>query len=83
MALILVDVQRGFLTGPAAVPGAAGLTDLLTTRGVTRLVLAGLLSEMCVSATARGALARGLQVVLPHPRRHLVSLDSVKFAGGR
>ena len=41
------------------------LADLLAERAVTRVVLVGLQSEMCVAATARGALARGLQVVLP------------------
>lgn len=33
---------------------------------VSRLAIAGLLSEMCVSATARTALERGFGVVLPH-----------------
>lgn len=129
-ALIIVDVQVGFVTGSGAVPGAeplvacvAGLlawarragslvvhlqndgppgaidepgtpgwalrltpqpdepvirkahddgfrdTDLgrvLARRGVGRLAVAGLLSEMCVSATARAALDRGLEVVVPH-----------------
>ena len=128
-ALIIVDVQVGFVTGSGAVPGAeplvacvAGLlawarragslvvhlqndgppgaidepgtpgwalrltpqpdepvirkahddgfrdTDLgrvLARRGVGRLAVAGLLSEMCVSATARAALDRGLEVVVP------------------
>lgn len=41
------------------------LASLLEDRGVTRLVVVGVQSEMCVAATARGALARGLQVVLP------------------
>jgi nicotinamidase-related amidase len=40
------------------------LADLLTRCGVTRLAVAGLLSEMCVSATVRGAVARGLHVTL-------------------
>jgi len=42
-----------------------GLADLLAERDVDRLVLAGIQSEMCVAATARGALTRGLAVVLP------------------
>ncbi|HEY1616395.1 MAG TPA: isochorismatase family protein [Streptosporangiaceae bacterium] len=42
------------------------LDALLADRRVRRLVIAGLLSEMCVSATARAALRRGYQVVLPH-----------------
>lgn len=44
-------------------------TDLghtLITRRVGRLAVAGLLSEMCVSATARTALEAGFGVVLPH-----------------
>ena len=32
---------------------------------VTRLCLVGIQSEMCVAATARGAMARGFTVVLP------------------
>jgi nicotinamidase-related amidase len=48
--------------------GFAG-TDLgpvLARHQVSRIAIAGLLSEMCVSATARTALERGYQVVLPH-----------------
>lgn len=43
-------------------------TDLgcmLDRRGVTSVVVAGLLSEMCVATTARSAMTRGLNVVLP------------------
>jgi nicotinamidase-related amidase len=42
-----------------------GLAELLAERDIGRLVVVGIQSEMCVSATARGALARGLHVVLP------------------
>jgi streptothricin hydrolase len=42
------------------------LAPLLAGHGVSRLVVCGVLSEFCVSATARGALDRGLGVVLPH-----------------
>ncbi|WP_052230568.1 cysteine hydrolase family protein [Streptomyces sp. CT34] len=42
------------------------LDELLTGAGVRELVLCGVLSEMCVSATARTALRRGYRVVLPH-----------------
>lgn len=129
-ALLIVDVQVGFVTGSGAVPGAeplvacvagllaqarragslvvhlqndgppgaidepgapgwplyltpqpdepvirkayddgfrdTGLGRVLAGRGVGRLAIAGLLSEMCVSATARAALDRGLEVVVPH-----------------
>lgn len=41
-----------------------GLGDLLAGHDV--VALGGLQSEMCVAATARAALARGLDVVLPH-----------------
>ncbi|MFE7133805.1 isochorismatase family protein [Streptomyces sp. NPDC057638] len=142
-ALILVDVQRAFLTGADAVPAApallpvlAGLLDsarsagavvvhlrndgepgaadepgipgwelalpvregpdehvmakadddgftgtglgaLLERRGVGRVVVAGVLSEMCVSATAFGALERGLAVVLPHDAHGTYGLDDL------
>lgn len=42
------------------------LGDLLHDLQVKSLVLCGLMSEMCVQATARTALARGYRVVLPH-----------------
>jgi streptothricin hydrolase len=42
------------------------LADLLAERGVRGLAVCGVLSEMCVSATARAALAIGYHVVLPH-----------------
>ena len=42
-----------------------GLQDLLRSAGVRTVVIGGLQSEMCVAATARGALARSFSVVLP------------------
>lgn len=42
------------------------LAEVLAQHGVARMAVAGLLSEMCVSATVRGALGRGLHVVLVH-----------------
>ncbi|GGW24386.1 isochorismatase family protein [Streptomyces xantholiticus] len=42
------------------------LGSLLTDAGVEALAVCGLMSEMCVQATARTALARGYRVVLPH-----------------
>jgi nicotinamidase-related amidase len=42
------------------------LGDLLTGAGVRSLAVCGVLSEMCVSATARTALEHGYRVVLPH-----------------
>lgn len=42
------------------------LLDVLRSRAVTCLSICGLLSEMCVAATARSALALGFEVVLAH-----------------
>ena len=41
------------------------LEDLLRVAGSARPCLVGIQSEMCVAGTARGAMARGLTVVLP------------------
>lgn len=43
-----------------------GLHTLLDELGVRHLALGGLLSEMCLAATARAALRRGFEVLLPH-----------------
>jgi nicotinamidase-related amidase len=40
------------------------LEELLTGAGVRTVSICGLMSEMCVAATARGAMRRGLTVVL-------------------
>ncbi len=45
---------------------ATSLGKLLVSAGVRSLALCGVMSEMCVHATARTALARGYRVVLPH-----------------
>jgi nicotinamidase-related amidase len=42
------------------------LGTLLESHAVKRLAICGLMSEMCVAATARTALARSYGVVLPH-----------------
>lgn len=42
-----------------------GLIDVLLERHAETVVIGGVQSEMCVAATARGALTRGLSVVLP------------------
>ncbi|WP_327237761.1 cysteine hydrolase [Streptomyces sp. NBC_01317] len=42
------------------------LGGLLTEAGVRTLAVCGVMSEMCVLATARTALALGYRVVLPH-----------------
>ncbi|MEV3933008.1 MULTISPECIES: cysteine hydrolase family protein [unclassified Streptomyces] len=42
------------------------LEELLTASGVRSLAVCGLMSEMCVQATARTAVALGYRVVLPY-----------------
>lgn len=42
------------------------LADILERHGVKRICICGVMSEMCVAATARTALVRGLGVVMPH-----------------
>jgi streptothricin hydrolase len=42
------------------------LGDILAASRIRRLAITGVMSEMCVSATARTAIGRGLDVVLPH-----------------
>ena len=42
------------------------LQELLVASGVQTVALCGVLSEMCVAATARAAMQRGYDVVLPH-----------------
>jgi streptothricin hydrolase len=140
-AVIVVDMQRGLLTGPEAVADAAALTarveelirratdagalvvqlqndgasgqvdepgkpgwelalsggtvirkstddgfadtplaELLAHRQVRRMALCGVLSEMCVSATARSALARGFRVVLPRDGHRTYDLDDIPAA---
>jgi nicotinamidase-related amidase len=56
------------------------LADLLARYRVTRLAVAGLLSEMCVSATVRGALARGLHVTLVRDAHATYDLEEIPAA---
>jgi nicotinamidase-related amidase len=60
--------------------GFAGtrLGDLLA--GVQRVAICGVLSEMCVSATARTALARGFTVVLPRDGHGTYDLEDIPAA---
>lgn len=53
------------------------LEMLLRDAGVRRLAVAGLLSEMCVSATIRGAFARGFQVVLVRGGHATYDVDDI------
>lgn len=45
---------------------ATSLGDVLTGAGVRAVAVCGVMSEMCVQATARTALERGYRVVVPH-----------------
>jgi nicotinamidase-related amidase len=71
-----VVVRKGEDDGFAGTP----LGELLESRGVRRIAICGLLSEMCVSATTRSALARGYQVVLPHDGHGTYDLDDIPAA---
>ena len=51
---------------PTVDPKGTGLSDFLTASCIRRLAITGVMSEMCVSATARSALQRGIAVVLAH-----------------
>lgn len=54
-----------------------GLEEILAGERATRIAVAGLLSEMCVSATVRGALARGIEVVLVQDAHGTYNLDDI------
>lgn len=56
------------------------LSTLLAERGVRRVAVCGVLSEMCLSATTRGALARRLGVVLPRDGHGTYDLDDIPAA---
>jgi len=68
--IVRKTIDDGFL--------GTALPALLT--GVRRVALCGVLSEMCVSATARSALARGYEVVLPHDGHGTYDLDDIPAA---
>jgi nicotinamidase-related amidase len=53
------------------------LEAVLAGEQVTRVAVAGLLSEMCVSATVRGALRRGIEVVLVSDAHGTYDLDDI------
>lgn len=55
-----------------------GLSGLLTTRGIRRLAVCGVMSEMCVSATARSALNLGYHVVMPHDGHATYNIPAVE-----
>jgi nicotinamidase-related amidase len=56
------------------------LGEVLVGAGVRSVAICGLMSEMCVQATARTALARGYRVVLPydaHATHHIPAVPGV------
>jgi nicotinamidase-related amidase len=55
-----------------------GLSSLLTEHGVRDLAVCGVMSEMCVSATARSALDLGYHVVLPHDGHATYDIPAVE-----
>jgi nicotinamidase-related amidase len=57
------------------------LGELLTCRNIQSLAICGLMSEMCVSATARTALDRGYRVVLPHDAHATTGVPAVEGLG--
>ncbi|MGW1073118.1 isochorismatase family protein [Streptomyces sp. NPDC002537] len=75
----VADSPGEHVVGKADDDGFAGtgLGPLLEQSGVRRVVIAGVLSEMCVSATVHGALAAGLEVVLPHDGHATYGLDDI------
>ncbi|MFI1014999.1 isochorismatase family protein [Streptomyces sp. NPDC020965] len=78
----VVDSPDEYLVGKEDDDGFAGtgLGELLEQRGVRRLVIAGMLSEMCVSATAHGAMEHGFAVILPHDAHATYGLDDLPAA---
>jgi nicotinamidase-related amidase len=57
------------------------LAQILAAHQVTRLAVAGVLSEMCVRATAGTALALGFGVVLPHDAHATYGIPAVPGFG--
>jgi nicotinamidase-related amidase len=53
------------------------LETILARNHIARIAVAGLLSEMCVSATVRSALKRGIEVVLVHDAHGTYNLDDI------
>ena len=66
--LQVCDGPHEFVVRKAEDDGFAStdLGTLLSAHGAHRLAICGVMSEMCVSATARTSLRRGFEVLLPH-----------------
>jgi nicotinamidase-related amidase len=54
-----------------------GLETILARGHISRIAVAGLLSEMCVSATARSAVKKGIEVVLVQDAHGTFNLDNI------
>ena len=59
------------------------LSGVLTQHHIQSIALCGLLSEMCVSATARSALAHGLHVVIPHDAHATYDIPAIDHLSER
>jgi nicotinamidase-related amidase len=57
---------------------ATPLGDVLVSAGVRSLAICGVMSEMCVHATAKTALARGYRVVLPYDAHGTYDVPAVE-----
>ena len=64
-----------------------GLEELLRGRGVSQVVVSGVLTHMCVETTARAAFCRGFEVYVPidatassSEARHVASLEAMADA---
>lgn len=79
LCLAVVESRNEVVVRKSTDDGFAGtgLGDLLDGRGVRCIAIGGLLSEMCVSATARAALARGMRVVVPRGAHGTYDLDDI------
>jgi nicotinamidase-related amidase len=53
------------------------LGEILVSAGVRSLAICGVMSEMCVAATAKTALARGYHVLLPHDAHGTYNIPAV------
>lgn len=60
-----------------------GLAAALAARRVRSLAVCGVQSEMCVSATARTALALGFRVVIPHDAHATYDIPATPRIAGR
>ncbi|MBT2442478.1 cysteine hydrolase [Streptomyces sp. ISL-36] len=86
------ELHHGVQSGPTEAvirktrdDGFAGtsLGSLLTEAGVKSLAVCGVMSEMCVQATARTALALGYRVVLPHDAHATQDIPAAPGIGER